>query len=65
MVRKEKIHRSKQRHNSVMGSTKGERVSQVKSDILPAVKKAGVAGYLVSRTNFGGDPNDAESQGAT
>lgn len=30
----------------------------LKSDILPAVKKAGVAGYLVSQTVLGGDPNE-------
>lgn len=30
----------------------------LKTDILPAVKKAGVAGYLVSQTVFGGDPNE-------
>lgn len=32
--------------------------SIIRNDILPAVKKAGVAGYLVSQTVFGGDPNE-------
>lgn len=30
----------------------------LKSDIIPAVKKAGVTGYLVSQTVLGGDPNE-------
>jgi hypothetical protein len=32
--------------------------SLLKTDILPAVKKAGVKYYLVSQTVFGGDPNE-------